>query len=389
VNNHIERIFSKFIFHPYTPSALHACLIGMDKVAALLQKYNNGTATPRERALVESWYLKYQTQQSDLRPEDLEAEFELGLADLQGRIAQRPTRLWPKYAIAASLLCALSFAAYFALQKPPVPQTAVIVNDVDPGGNKAILTLSNGQKVVLGSRQGRIASQGKTNISLTANGSVNYEGTAAGAVQYNTLTVPIGNRRDMTLSDGTEVSLDAGSSITFPVAFNQAERAVSVTGQVYFKVKHDAAHPFQVKVKDLLIRDIGTEFNINAYEDEGAVRTTLVEGIVKVNDRTLAPGQQAIAIKDQPLAVKPADVEAVTAWRSDNFALHGQDLRTTMRQLARWYNVTVVYDHAAENERVLADISRQRKLSVILHAIEQTNAKIKFRIEGHQIIVTQ
>ncbi len=305
---------------------------------------------------------------------------------------ERTRRLWPRIVAAASILLAISAGGYFVLhQKQAPPQTAQLLkHDVAPGGTQAILTLSNGQKIVLNNQQGQIASQGKTNILLNAKGNIHYQvasGESPGADLYNTLTVPIGNHRDMVLADGTEVSLDAGSTITYPVAFNGAERRVSITGQAYFKVKHDSAHPFFVQVKGLTIQDIGTEFNINAYDDESAVKTTLVEGSVKVNNTLLKPGQQAVAGNDQ-ISVKDADLEVVTAWRDNNFLFRNQTLKTTMRQIARWYNVTVDYENAPENLRIAADISREHNLSVILHAIERTG-KVKFKIEGKTVTVSR
>jgi ferric-dicitrate binding protein FerR (iron transport regulator) len=330
-------------------------------------------------------------------PHGLSAE---KIREATDRIEARLDRVLPgrkvvpllRYAAAACLLVGMGVGGYFLPRKPDVAPVAVVMkHDVAPGGTEAILTLGNGEKIVLGKQRGQIAAEGETKILLNAKGNVNYQASAGAgdaAVTYNTLTVPIGNHRDMTLADGTEVSLDAGSSITFPVIFSAKERVVSITGQAYFKVKHDADHPFSVKVKGLLIRDIGTEFNINAYDDEGPVKTTLVEGSVKVNETLLAPGQQAVADDTNHIRVKTADIDVVTAWRSNNFLFRNQNLETTMRQIARWYNVKISYEQAPKDLRILADISRDHNLSVVLHAIERTG-KVKFKIEGRTVTVSQ
>lgn len=173
----------------------------------------------------------------------------------------------------------------------------------------------------------------------------------------------------------------------FRLVFGDGERSVQLKGQGYFKVKHNAAHPFVVKAKGLLIRDLGTEFNINAYEDEPAIATTLFEGSLKVNEKLLQPGEQALAI-NQSIQIKQADLEMIAAWKNNDFIFRNQDLQTTMRQIARWYNMEVVYENAPAALRIRAAISRNRNLSVVLQLMEATG-KVKFRIDGRKVIVSQ
>jgi len=381
-----------------------------NEIKALLIKYRAGQCNDEEIAFLESWYAQWnQKIPLGLSPEELASDLRTISKNIPSLHQAKQRALWPQIAAAASILLFLFIGGYYIFHKQASEQTAQ-QNDVKPGGHQAILTLSNGQKVVLNDQQkGKIASQGNTAIMLAANGRVTYQNPAAAStsnpteVIYNTLTIPIGNHRDITLADGSEVSLDAGSSITYPVAFNGKERSVSVTGQAYFKVKHDEAHPFGVKVKQLYVQDIGTEFNINAYDDETAIKTTLVEGSVKVtlhkapspNEMagdeavTLTPGQQAVAKNNTAsLTVRNADIAAVTAWKDDNFLFRNQDLKATMRQVARWYQVNIIYYNAPEHLRIWADISRSRNLSVLLKAMEQTG-KVKFRIAGRNVYVSQ
>jgi transmembrane sensor len=240
---------------------------------------------------------------------------------------------------------------------------------------------------VLNGKTGQIASQAGKQILINAHGQIAYVGTGnSNEPVYNTLTVPIGNSRDLTLPDGSEVSLDAGSSITYPVVF-KSERRVSMTGQAYFKVKHDTRHPFYTIVKGITIKDIGTEFNINAYDDEPVVKTTLIQGSVKVNETLLKPGQQA-QIKDNSIEVKQADMDAVTAWKDNDFYFDNQSLKSSMRQIARWYNVKVVYNNVDEKLQLFVDVTRATNLSVVLKAIENTG-KVKCNLEDNTITLSQ
>jgi ferric-dicitrate binding protein FerR (iron transport regulator) len=286
-------------------------------------------------------------------------------------------------------LLALGAGSYWYVHQKQAGQQIAQNNKIDrtPGGNKAILTLSNGKQIVLNGKQGHIASQAGKQVSVNATGAITYTGQANSTeIIYNTLTVPIGNTREITLSDGTQVSLDAGSSITYPVIFGK-DRKVAMTGQAYFNVKHDPAHPFYTTVKGLTIADIGTEFNINAYDDEPSVKTTLVTGSVKVNETELKPGEQANA-KGNNITVKAADLQSVTAWKNNEFYFRSQSLKSSMRQIARWYNVSVNYNNVDEKLRIFVDVSRAINLSVVLKAIENTG-KVKCSFDGHTITLSQ
>jgi len=359
---------------------------------ALFEKYRAGKATDEEKALLESWYLELaRSRENDLTAADLERAVEEIWASLPVHEHEAPVhrvQLWPRIVAAASILLFLSFGGYFLLHRQQARHTAQNqVHDIAPGGNKAILTLSNGQKIVLNGKQGKIAVQAGRQVLVGANGGISYAGQSnSNGPIYNTLTVPIGNRRDLVLPDGSQVSLDAGSSITYPVVF-ATERKVTMTGQAYFIVKHDPAHPFFTTVKGVVIQDIGTEFNINAYDEEPAIKTTLIQGSVKVNDLTLIPGQQA-QIRDNHTAIKIPDMEAVTAWKNNDFYFSNESLKSGMRQIARWYNVNIVYNNVDERLKIFVDVTRSTNLSVVLKAIENTG-KVKCSLEGHTITLSQ
>jgi len=271
-------------------------------------------------------------------------------------------------------------------------------NDLKPGENKATLTLANGQKIVLTKNLvGRLSRQGNVNVSMNVNGSIAYTTTADGQTQnagttYNTLTTKKGEQFPLILADGTQVMLDAASSITFPVAFTGKKRMISIKGQAYFKVVHNEHQPFEVLVKGQTIRDVGTEFNINAYDDEGVVKTTLLEGSVKVakagESVILTPGQQS-QVTDNNNAItviKNADISSAVAWKNGLFQYNNASIQEVMRQISRWYNVDIEYEGTIPQRQFSGKMQRDLKASQVLDLLSFT--RIHFKIEGKKIIVT-
>jgi transmembrane sensor len=311
--------------------------------------------------------------------------------------------LWPRIAAAASILLALSVGGYFLLHKQAPQQIAQnqIHNDVAPGNNKAILTLSNGKQISLTDAQkGIVSKDGNELIKKTSDGAVSYEGNgSAGKNQqlvYNTITTPRGGQWSVTLPDGTKVMLDAASSIKYPVSFTGNERRVEITGQAYFEVTHDAAKPFRVITRGQVIEDIGTKFNIDAYDDEPAIKTTLVEGAVRVSNPDeqaplekagiiLKPGQQTL-LQNNKLTVSDANTEEVIAWTNGYFSLDGERIGSIMRKLSRWYDIKVEFKGDLPNIILGGEISRSTTLSQALKILEVAN--VHFIVEGKKITVT-
>lgn len=306
-------------------------------------------------------------------------------------------RLWPRIAAAASIILALSFGGYLLLHQPAPQQMAQNqLHDLKPGTNSATLTLANGQQIILAkSMRGKLAQQGNMNIQMTTGGTIAYQagqepGTESSV--YNTLSTKKGEQFPLLLADGTQVTLDAASSITYPVAFNGKERKVTITGQAYFKVVHKEQQPFFVSVKDQTIRDIGTEFNINAYDDEPATRTTLVEGGISIHKgdaiAILKPGQQALVQPNSnTIAVKNVNIESVVAWKNGRFLFNDENLASIMRQVARWYDVEVIYENEGLKAKTFGGVTaRFGNVSELLHTLEMTN-QVKFTITGRKITV--
>ena len=295
-------------------------------------------------------------------------------------------RRWIWYA-AASMVLLLGSGAYY-LHRVKTQAETTIIADVPPGGNKAILTLANGQKVVLDSlANGVIAQQGSTSVDKVGSGLTYKINDDGGLALMNTLTTPRGGQYTLRLPDGTRVWLDAASSITYPTAFTGKERRVKITGQVYLEIAHNAAQPFITEVDGMEIKDIGTAFNINAYNDEASVKITLVTGAVAVGAQVLQPGQQFILTGGNGEVIDHADLDEALAWKNGKF-LFGEktDIATIMRQLARWYDVDVKYEGQV-GVHFGGSISRQVNVSKVLDKLALTG-DVKFRIEGRTIIVT-
>lgn len=309
---------------------------------------------------------------------------------------------WHQVAAAVAIFAVLSAGFYFAFFRKGVHQQPVAaLHDIKaPQTNRATLTLSNGQKVYLDSlAQGALVAEGGVHVLKLTDGRIIYKGAASEEL-YNTLTNPRGSKViDMLLSDGTHIWLNSGSSIRYPAAFVGNERKVSITGEAYFEVAHDAKKPFKVLLPSFKgvqggeITVLGTHFNVNAYDDENAIKTTLLEGSVLLNlpssqvKRTarLRPGQQARIAEDLVVS-NNANLEEVMAWKNDRFDFGEKtDIETLMRQLARWYDIDVRYAGKITSH-FGGSISRQVNVSGVLKLLEATGGA-KFRIEGKTVTI--
>jgi ferric-dicitrate binding protein FerR (iron transport regulator) len=300
---------------------------------------------------------------------------------------------------AATLLFALGYVSLSHLK----PALKTVINRpanksyaIRPGGNKAILTLANGAKILLnGASNGYIALQNNMKISKLSGGRIAYKAmNKAGhedQILYNTMTTPRGGRFELILADGTEVTLDAESSIVYPVAFTGKERRVEITGQAYFNVSHNASKPFRVHVGNQTIQDIGTAFNVNAYPDDPSIKITLAEGSVNVSNSrkkvSLIPGQQAQVengLKD--IIVKRADVSEAVAWKNGWFVFHHESVKNVMKQAARWYDVDIEFQGHNTTKQLGGSISKYKDISELLENLRIAGG-INYKIEGRRIIL--
>ncbi len=318
---------------------------------------------------------------------------------------------WITVAAAACLLLIAGIYLFRGSSRPNVgtPGAAAIAVSIGPGGNKAVLTLCNGATIVLDSlANGRLMGQGTSDVVKLADGRLQYraagdkaEDQAAGndgGVLYNTLTTPRGGQYQVVLSDGTKVWLNAASAIRYPTAFTRGDREVEVRGEVYFEVARDDSHPFKVKVgvgdkEGMSVDVLGTNFNINAYQDEAdqQVRATLLEGAIRVSlgarAQVIRPGQQAgIANGDRDISIKnDVDLESVMAWKNGKLVFNKGDIRELMLEISRWYDVDVQYQGKAPSGGFYGLIDRNVPLTSILHVLDAYG--IKTTVVNKTIIV--
>lgn len=317
-------------------------------------------------------------------------------------IMQARKRTWLLAAASFSVLL-LSSTTYFLFQQKKenhliVSQKNVLkIKDIPPGQNNATLTLDNGTTIMLdSSANGTLAQQGNTDVQKL-NGQITYRKTDLAMITkpvYNTITTANGNQYQLTLTDGSKVWLNAASSIRFPASFTGKERKVEITGEAYFEVAHDATKPFKVEFKNKAganeeIEVLGTHFNVNTYMDEPEMKTTLLEGSVRIKNadgvKMLAPGQQAW-ITSKGIEIKNnVDLEQVVAWKNGFFVFDNTDIYTLMREVARWYNVQVNFAGKVTEDGFSGKISRNVPLSEFIEALELNDVKVS--TEGGSIIV--
>lgn len=295
-------------------------------------------------------------------------------------------RRWLAYA--ASLLIILTAVWLFSKYPGETGEVAVnaaklkpenIPHDVLPGSNRAVLTLSDGSTIYLDSAaDGTLAQEGASIVKKTADGRIIYSSETTGrpaAMMMNTMTTPRGGQYSLVLADGSRVWLNAASSITYPAVFAGQERIVSITGEAYFEVARNPQKPFVVKTTDQTIRVLGTHFNVNAYPDETGVKTSLLEGKVKIGEKILKPGEAFL--KGDVIAT---NVSQDVAWKSGVFDFDDVEFAAGLRQLARWYDLEIQYDTPVPKIRFGGKIDRDLNLSQVLKVIDGVGAH--FRLEG-------
>ncbi len=361
------------------------------KAAELIDRYLQEMCTPEECAIVEAVYKQFAHQklfkEGDLDFTRIGEDSFLNISATIDAQQRGPVKLWLRIVAAASILLFVSISGYFIWHKNPDATTMVTAkNDIPPGHSQATLTLASGQKIVLTKGLYKNLTQGTTAIKV--NDGITYTTGLKGNAEttsYNTLSTANGEQSPypLILPDGSKVWLNAQSSITFPTVFNGKERIVKITGEALFEVSHNAKHPFLVQTQKQTIEDIGTIFNVNAYADEPATKTTLIAGKVKVNNMLLEPGQQTDGSH-----IKTVNTKRYTAWKNGDFYFEDDAIQTVMRQLSRWYNIEVTYEGRITTDGFNAQISRSKNISAILHILENTKG-VHFKIEGRRVTVIE
>lgn len=373
------------------------------EILALLQKYKEGTLSDADKDKLDAWYL-YKASNSHLQLSEYELEdsYEYLKSKLPLQQEAKVIRLWPRVAVAASIVLLLGTGLfYFTKPKEQIIQVVEKQQEIAPGGNRGILTLSNGKQILLSdiSAKDTIAKEGEkeeVTIKMSANGVITYvinpnaDAPKDAANSFNTLSTPTGGQYNIVLADGTKVFLNAVSSIKYPTQFNGNQRLVELEGEAYFEVAKNKNKPFIVKSGNQAIEVLGTHFNVHAYDNETVMKTTLLEGSVAVTHKNqkaiLKPGQQSnVSDNSNKIAVREVDTEAAIAWKNGRFKFDDADLKTVMKQLERWYGIKVEYRGNVSDVRFNGGTFRNKNLSEVLKVLELSN--IEFKVEGKTIIV--
>ncbi|NML22995.1 DUF4974 domain-containing protein [Pseudoflavitalea sp. G-6-1-2] len=298
---------------------------------------------------------------------------------------KRINRRWWAIAAAAAVIALVGTGIFVMQTRQPAKQQVVNnrLPDKEPAQDGARLQLADGSVITLDSMSdGLITHEGNTAVKLSG-GKLIYDAGASTELKYNTMTTPAGRKFRLTLPDGTQVWLNAASSLRYPTAFAGDERLVEIKGEAYFEVSRDAAKPFRVKTDGQLIEVLGTRFNVNAYEDDHAVSTTLLSGSVSVKSAgnapvLLQPRLQAVSDRNSgQTEVATADTLDVMAWKEGVFRFHNTPLILIMQQLQRWYDVRVEGD--IPNMHFTGVISRNSPLTKVLHFLQFTSEQQNVR----------
>jgi hypothetical protein len=375
----------------------------------ILAKYDAGTITEDELLVLENWYASFEgnpdlidslsTEERVFRKNQLQekifdqidAETSASPAPPKKRFfLHQGNRLWQA---AASLvfLCAVSFYIFKQqADQSPIPAKEQS-SSIHPATDKATLTLGNGEKILLDeSKNGELSTEGNIHINKLKSGNLVYTaGKNVDKVHVNTLTTPRGGRYQLTLADGTQVWLNAQSSISYPSAFRGSSREVTISGEVYFEVAHNAAMPFRVRSENQVIEVLGTHFNVNTYKAEARTKTTLLSGSIALTHAhqrlMLKPGEQGI-VAGESMSIKNVDPTEVIAWKEGYFDFTDADIGSVVDELGRWYNVDIQYQGAATSETFTGRIPRSWPFEKVLHLLK-TFKSIQVEMQGRRLIV--
>lgn len=368
-------------------------------IKKVLDKVSSGTASAEEETMARLWlHQLHQNDEAGLSEEELnEVSDEMWASLEKTRKESSPgtRKLWPYIAAAASVVLVAGIGLYFynAPSSDPIKAPQQYSNDVPAGGNKAYLTLASGKKILLtNATNGMLAEEGGVKITKTADGQLVYtiadEGKKSTG-KYNRIETPIGGQYELQLPDGTRVWLNAASSLKYPASFyEQKQRSVELTGEAYFEVAKDKTKPFVVKSKGQEVEVLGTHFDVNAYPDEQSIKTTLIEGSVKLNGQlTLKPGQQSV-LSDGKFNVKEVNAIDAADWKNGEFVFTNEALTSILKKVSRWYGVEIVYTNDLVKVPTFSgSVSRSENISSVLNMLEETS-NVRFSIAGKQIRVT-
>lgn len=301
--------------------------------------------------------------------------------------AKTTIKLLYRYAVAAAVLIALGFGFWKFQHQPQQDDTHVfeLAQELMPGGNKAMLTSSDGTSLTLN----------EDRMGIVMGKDITYDdGTVLLADKENktpilTLTTPKGGQYQISLADGTKVWLNADSKLRYPKVFTAGQRRVELEGEAYFEVASNPKKPFIVQTAYEEVKVLGTHFNVNAYGDEQESKVSLLEGKVEVSlsptiSKQLSPGQQSI-VRGDHMRVQSVNMEESIAWKNGEFMFNNENLGTALRQVARWYAIDIEVDPALAGITLWGSVSRLESFDKVLKIIKMTDDNIKINLEGRRV----
>ncbi|WP_104382894.1 FecR family protein [Sphingobacterium sp. HMA12] len=356
----------------------------------IFRKYKSGTASPEELRIIHSFYL-HKANRSPEIPDDQFVQEQLDAMD-RNLFPQKEKRIsvW-KYAAAALIIFSSAFGMYKytqqQLSEKETQHAAELFAAIKPGHDQATLHLPNGEVIALGQQDKLINRDGMVQLNTG-----NLDLSTAADNQMITLETPRGGQFQVQLEDGTQVWLNAGSTLSYPAKFVGHERSVVLKGEGYFEVAHNAKKPFKVTVGNDEIQVLGTGFNIQSYADNATPITTLVHGKVKVTRKNkaqqsliLQPGQQTLAQTN--LQKANTDISGITAWKNGLFSFKRSSIKSIVRELERWYNIDFVVDQAAaENRLITGEIPRNVNLDDVMQILSYFD--IQGQMKNNKVYLT-
>lgn len=380
----------------------------------LLDKYIAGEASLEEEQRLLNFYGSFQKQpESDLEIDQIGDNIFERIRETIHPVEedQYSYRFYylKSISIAAMILLVITTGIYFysnrQIAEPEHFAEIDVRNDIAPGYNKAILTLADGSKISLDdAANGLLASQGNIAITKTENGQIVYEKNIVDRSKLisnrsviNTIQTPKGGKYQVRLPDGSKVWLNSASTLSYPTTFAGNERKVQLKGEAYFEISPNKNIPFRVQSGNQIVEVLGTHFNINSYDDEDYVKTTLLEGSVKVilnskpneisNTKLLKPGEQSLTKSTHSgIRIENADTEKAVAWKNGYFKFRNTPIREIMREIERWYDVELVYEGKIPKDEFTGFISNDVKISAVLKIMEESGG-VKFTVKGKKLKV--
>jgi len=384
--------------------------MSQDKFDILIQKYQNDELAGAEKKLMDQWFDSLESEQShrwtEGEVEDLKRRI-MAVVEKERSASIRPIwfKKWLPYAAAILLFVAFGsvYYVYFhqdTVQVPMLSDTHMPLSqedDVAPGRNRAILTLTDGTTVALSESQEAI---------VVAGGEIKYENgrplfdkdsrSSEAKISFAELSIPRGGQYQITLPDGSKVWLNSASILKYPLQFGDQERVVELEGEAYFEIAAKQTPsgkrvPFRIITAHQSVDVLGTRFNISAYADEADTRTTLVSGQVRVaksgTDQTaiLKPGEEAVVRSSSDIYTRPANIDAAIAWKSGIFHFDETPFPQMLKQIARWYDIDVVYEGVQPKDVFSGKMSRNVNLQVLVKFLRDSG--IRLQIEGKKLIV--